>query len=73
MSHFERRCNGFESELHVGVVNVGDLISSNFGEELLLRQISVTSMSSREKQEPGKCMHALQRWELWETGGEEAP
>jgi hypothetical protein len=37
MSHYERRCNGFESELHVGVVNVGDLISSSFGEELLIR------------------------------------
>jgi hypothetical protein len=36
MSHFERRCNGFERELHVGVVNVGDLISSSFGEEFLL-------------------------------------
>jgi hypothetical protein len=36
MSHFERRCNGFERELHVGAVNVGDLISSSFGEEFLL-------------------------------------
>jgi hypothetical protein len=55
------------------IVNVGGLISSSFGEELLLWQISVTSMPPREKQQPGKRTDALQQWELWGTGGEEAP